>query len=217
MMGWESEAFLQEAVDTCTNSSGEIEDCALFDIQSDDVAAECTFEVPSELEDDDIIGPRDGLAISIPIQSGPAYATTYPVVFADGSTQGSNGSTASAASTSTSSSASASETSSTHAIVPTLSYSAATASITDKYGGGILVAETSASYEASSTVTESASVADATGSGSDIVATSYITKGNEVIEMVVAEVDVTVTATAVETVAAKHRRHLDQHKNHLTH
>ncbi|KAH0122003.1 hypothetical protein KCU82_g22542, partial [Aureobasidium melanogenum] len=33
-MGWDSSDFLQSAVDTCTNASGQIQDCPLFDIQT---------------------------------------------------------------------------------------------------------------------------------------------------------------------------------------
>lgn len=219
MMGWESEDFLQNAVDTCTNASGEISDCALFNIQSDDTAAQCTFEAPDSLADDDVSGPRDGLPISVPIQSGPSYATTYPVVMADGSIQGGGSATSQASSTSSAASSSSAVLS---AVVPTLTYSAATASITDKYGGGILIANTASSYEpsstsgaSSSTVTVAASAADASGDGANIVATSMMTKGNQVIEMYIQEVDVTVTAavTATETAHPNARRHLQEHQH----
>lgn len=212
MTGWESAEFLQSAVDTCTNASGEIEDCAVFDIQTDDVAATCTFDSPDSISEDDPAGPRDGLAIGVPIQSGPAYASVYSVLTA--------GETASSAA-STTSSAKSSSSSSSSAVVPTLTYSAATASITDKWGGGILVANTATSYEpsststaADSTVTVAASTDDATADdSSDVVATSYVTKDGQVIQVMIEEVDVTVTATAVETSNAKSRRHLEKHQH----
>lgn len=212
MTGWESAEFLQSAVDTCTNASGEIEDCALFDIQTDDVAATCTFEEPEEVSEDNPAGPRDGLAIGVPIQSGPAYATTYAILTA--------GETAASSSAAASSTSAAGSSSTSSAVVPTLTYSAATASITDKYGGGILIANTATSYEASSststaadsTVTVAASTADAAANdGSNIVATSYVTKDGQVIQVMIDEVDVTVTATAVATSYANSRRHLDEH------
>ena len=71
MMGWESEEFLQNAIDTCTNESGDIEDCHLFNIQSDTDCAKCTFDMPSALKNDQAVGPREGLAVDIPIQYGP--------------------------------------------------------------------------------------------------------------------------------------------------
>lgn len=221
-MGWSSAAFLQEAVDTCTNASGEIQDCALFDIQSDATAAQCTFKEPTELSDDNPLGPRDGLAISVPIQSGPAYASTYSVVLADGATVSSAASVTSAAATSAG----------TSAIVPTLSYSAATSSITDKWGGGILVANTASSYDAASSsaaatsssaaaattavassAITSAAVLESASATNSIVSTSIWTSGSNVIEMLIEEVDVTVTATAMVTPNAKNRRHLAEHQH----
>lgn len=59
--------------------AGMIEDCKLFNIQSDDAAQKCAFSIPQELENDDPIGPRIGLAVDVPIQSGPEEATTYLV------------------------------------------------------------------------------------------------------------------------------------------
>lgn len=218
-MGWNSQSFLQSAVDTCTNASGEIQDCALFDIQSDETAAQCTFKEVAELADDNVLGPRNGLPIDIPIQSGPSYATTYPVVLA-------NDATASAAVSATSAAAQSTPTS---AIVPTLSYSAATSSITDKYGGGILIANTATGYvesssatttpeaasstvEATSVVTSAAVLESAAPSG-NAMSTSIWTTGNQVIEMMIEEVDVTVTATAMVTPNAKNRRHLADHQH----
>ncbi|KAL1304225.1 hypothetical protein AAFC00_000645 [Neodothiora populina] len=230
--GWESVDFLQNAVDTCTNASGEIEDCPLFNIQDDSTAAQCTFEMPEVLADEDCEGPLDdGLPVSVPIQAGPGYATIYPVVLPGGKTlglgSGGSSSTGGAAPSSSSAAVSLSASAVISAVVPTLTYSAATASITDKYGGGILVANTVSSYPPSSAsvssgsqVTVAASVADADGSSDDIVATSTMTQDGQVIEMYIEEVDVTViaevtaTATATETANAKARRHLDHHQQH---
>ncbi|GAB7351152.1 hypothetical protein MBLNU459_g1605t1 [Dothideomycetes sp. NU459] len=222
-MGWNSQDFLQSAVDTCTNASGEIQDCPLFDIQSDSVAAQCTFKEPDELSDDNPLGPRDGLPISVPIQSGPAYASTYAVVLANDAT------VSSASSAAASTTSSAAQSSQTSAVVPTLSYSAATASVTDQYGGGILVANTAATYvpsdtssaAASSTVESSAAAPAVTSAASlesavasnNAVATSIWTSGNQVIEMMIEEVDITVTATAMVTPNAKNRRHLQEHQH----
>ncbi|KAF2859727.1 hypothetical protein K470DRAFT_277476 [Piedraia hortae CBS 480.64] len=80
IMGWESSDFLQDALDTCQAESGEIEDCPLFDLQTDEDAAMCTFPVPPQVADDDVFGPCDGLPVDVPIQYGPQEATDYPVV-----------------------------------------------------------------------------------------------------------------------------------------
>lgn len=203
-MGWDSSDFLQSAVDTCTNASGEIEDCPLFNIQSEADQGQCTFDEPSEIKGDNPLGPREeGLPIAVPIQSGPSYATKYPIILAGDETQ--------AAATSTKASSQTTQAPSS-AIVPTLSYASGTSSITDKYGGGVLIANTASSYVQTSasvsTVTKAASLADAaeTDAAGNIIATSWYTSGNQVMQMMIEEVDVTVTATAVETAHA--RRHL---------
>lgn len=214
MMGWPSAKFLQDALDTCTNESGEISDCPLFTIQSDEVGAECTFPMPSVLDDDNVMGPRNGLPVDVPIQYGPANATEYPVAGRTG--------------VSTSSMA-VSSAPSTFSEGPTLSYTAANPSVTSTAQGGIIVdaatsiassaasvwsssdGASSAASAPSSSVTAAASLDDA-GSSPEIVSTTYMTSGNEVVEMVIEEVDVTVTATP--SAGAKHRRHLQKHLHH---
>ncbi|KAF2208667.1 hypothetical protein CERZMDRAFT_107381 [Cercospora zeae-maydis SCOH1-5] len=79
MMGWESSDFLGKAIDTCTSSSGRIEDCPVFTLQSDDEAAKCTFPMPEFLQGDDCTGPREGLPVGVPVQRGPEPATKYHV------------------------------------------------------------------------------------------------------------------------------------------
>ncbi|KAM4066610.1 WSC domain-containing protein [Hirsutella rhossiliensis] len=62
MMGWD-EDFLQKAVNTCTNDSGRIEDCPLFDIMTKDEADKCSMEkpLPQELRDENVKGPMPKL------------------------------------------------------------------------------------------------------------------------------------------------------------
>jgi len=215
-MGWDSVDFLQSAVDTCTNASGMIEDCPLFNIQTEAEEQQCKIKDVDAIKDDNPLGPReDGLPIAVPIQSGPSYATIYPVVLAGDATQAAASATNAAASSVQS--AVSSLTSATSAVVPTLSYTPGTSSVTDKYGGGVLRAKSSDSYVgteaastvAASTVTAVASLADAdTDADGNIIATSWYTSGNQVMEMMIEQVDVTVTATAVETANAHARRHI---------
>ncbi|KEY63964.1 hypothetical protein S7711_08689 [Stachybotrys chartarum IBT 7711] len=54
--GWD-EDFLQQAVDTCTNPSGRIEDCPIFDVVDEATAKSCEITVPDELADEDVVGP----------------------------------------------------------------------------------------------------------------------------------------------------------------
>ncbi|KAK3073794.1 hypothetical protein LTR53_004318 [Teratosphaeriaceae sp. CCFEE 6253] len=223
IMGWESADFLQSALDTCGNPSGDIQDCPLFNIQSDEEAAKCNFDMPKSLLDDDVFGPRDGLAVNIPLQNGPEPATAYPVAGRESVPTSSIPSTTASASFS----------------LPTLSYTAANPSITSTALGGIVVnkvslsssptemdhSSTSSSAETpsapskmeaapSSTITDAPSLASAPGPEHEIIATSWMTSGNQVVELVIEEVDITVTATPTAGAAAKHRRHMQRHGHH---
>ncbi|KAK4964909.1 hypothetical protein LTR66_012202 [Elasticomyces elasticus] len=227
MMGWDPE-FLQSAINQCTNLSGQIQDCPLFNIQTDEEAAKCTIDIPEVLADDNPAGPRDGLAVNVPIQSGPAYATRYAVVGQSAATSFKPDSTAAASSSGT--------------VVPTLTYSAAPSS---KSGDQLVTAaevkgstaytqpnslptEAAARYNqaynmparianSASATTAAPSLQDAAVPG-NIVATSYFTDGNDVVEMVVEEVDVTVTATgSAPTAGANYRRHLHEHRERVHH
>lgn len=215
MMGWDSADFLQQAVNTCTNPSGLIQDCDLFNIQSDYTAGECTFEVPDILANDNPEGPREGLALSVPMQSGPAPATAYPVMTygqsapAAYSSAGAMPTTTSAKHTST-------------AVVPTLTYSpVSSATATGIYSQvlklSVSAVSSSSSVVAATITTSAASLA--TGSVT-VLSTSYITSATEVVELVIEQVVVTVTAdvnVAATTVATetpdavKFRRHLEEH------
>ncbi|ROT38938.1 hypothetical protein SODALDRAFT_275518 [Sodiomyces alkalinus F11] len=66
MTGWD-EDFLQQALDTCTANSGNILDCPIFDIISEEEARECTMEVPSILSTEDVEGPLRSLPGNVPI------------------------------------------------------------------------------------------------------------------------------------------------------
>lgn len=77
MMGWE-ENFLQQAVDTCTNPSGRIQDCPLFDVVSEAKATACGLKnsLPQALFGEDVKGPMiklpGGMTGSEPAASSPA-------------------------------------------------------------------------------------------------------------------------------------------------
>ena len=75
IMGWRSQKFLQSALDTCVSLTGEIEDCSLFDIQSDSAGANCNFTMPEILKKDNPLGPRLGLPGNNPIRYGPDQAS----------------------------------------------------------------------------------------------------------------------------------------------
>ncbi|CAN8096042.1 unnamed protein product [Discula destructiva] len=84
IMGWEeTDTFtLQDAVDTCTNLSGEIEDCPLFEIISEAEQQKCKFTMPESLEDDDCVGPLSTLPGAVELSWGPEPAGVGAVVSA---------------------------------------------------------------------------------------------------------------------------------------
>jgi hypothetical protein len=163
---------LTSPIQTCTNPSGQIQDCAPFTLQSDDVSAKCAFATPADLEGEDCEGTNEGLPYSVPIQYGPEPATHYPVYGVD--------------SKATSLPASAKPSTFSK---PTMTYSPASIPTTDApvaAQGGIIGADT---------VVSSAPAAPAATSSHQNCYTTWITKGYEVIEMVIIETDITVTAT----------------------
>ena len=196
MMGWESEEFLQSAIDTCTNLSGEIEACPLFDLQSDTESAQCTFQMPDCLKNDEAVGPREGLPVDIPIQYGPQEATTYPIAGRSGQP------------TTTIAPSEPPQTFSHR----TLTYSPANPESTKTAPFGIVVAKVSPGASTESVV-EAASSPTPTAAPSDegFVATTYLTNGNTLMEILITEVDVTVTATEAAPTDSKRKRHLHRH------
>jgi hypothetical protein len=195
--GWDQD-FLQQAVDTCTNPSGNIEDCPIFTIQEEWKAAKCQFELPKTLSDDDCEGPADGLCGNVPIQDGPAYASVI-----DGGNK---------------------EKPSKPIIseppaVPTLSWAPAKSAVTDKYGGGISVAAVNpspaadvanadaAGEEPAPVVTPAPEAAPAEPAKGKILSTSTYTSAGVVHEVVIEEVPVYVTVDAPPA-----RRHAHAHR-----
>lgn len=118
--GWDVD-FLQDAVNTCTNPSGNIADCPLFTLQTEEEAAKCHFEVPEVLADDNCAGPAEGLCGNVPVQAGPGYAEVIKPGNEETPTGGYT------------------PISTLAPTVPTLSFQTATFAATDKFGGGINV------------------------------------------------------------------------------
>ncbi|KAK5631016.1 hypothetical protein RRF57_006731 [Xylaria bambusicola] len=79
MTGWDP-AFLQEAIDTCTNPSGELSDCGLFTsngpLLSEDEQRDCKFRTPLALAAENVIAKTlPQLPGGVQIQDGPESAT----------------------------------------------------------------------------------------------------------------------------------------------
>ncbi|ESZ98205.1 hypothetical protein SBOR_1433 [Sclerotinia borealis F-4128] len=227
IMGWEEE-FLQSAVDTCTNLSGEITDCPLFDIQDESVYGSCNITLPSALENENVIGSMPTLPGNCAIQSGPVPATAMPGLTGTGKSSASTASSSSSAKGS-----SAATTTSTSAVVPTLSHSAGStivASLGQTYvpGGVFAAVESGVSYSSSGSSTAAADETPAvassattllTASSATFYSTSYSTTTAisdlnvkvEVDEVLWVEKTVTVTASASATGVAR-KRHLHEHQ-----
>ncbi|KAK3955386.1 hypothetical protein QBC32DRAFT_359474 [Pseudoneurospora amorphoporcata] len=227
MNGWD-EDFLQQAVETCTNDSGKIQDCPIFNIQSEDVQRKCTFEKSDSLVklfqgplNEKVTGVvGDSLPGNVPIAYGPEPANGHKT---------------------------ASHT--TLVEVPTATYSqGATVTNGDYKPGGIfkaakvatsaagsavdsIVSTTtlvsiakpssvvpSSTTEASSVITEAPSVVAEEDGEFTAIRTEYITNGNVVSMVVIKEAleyvtVTTTTVTAVQTVQARqYSQHLHRHK-----
>lgn len=74
--GWEA-GVLQKAIDTCTNLSGNQEDCPVFSF--DNHPTECLLEspLPAVISKENVCGPRQGLPNGIKVQGGPELAQPH--------------------------------------------------------------------------------------------------------------------------------------------
>jgi hypothetical protein len=120
MQAWD-DGVLQEAIDTCTSETGLVEDCDIFDLQTQTKQQQCQFDVPSALKHENVYMHAHGLPGNMPIEWGPAYATME---------MGSGAASTTTSSTTTSSTTTAA------GIVPTLSIPAIP---TISLGGGISI------------------------------------------------------------------------------
>ncbi|PKS10707.1 hypothetical protein jhhlp_002464 [Lomentospora prolificans] len=58
--GWDEET-LRQAVNQCTNMSGRIDDCPVFQLQSESDASQCNLDTPSILSAENVFGPMASL------------------------------------------------------------------------------------------------------------------------------------------------------------
>jgi hypothetical protein len=196
-MGWD-EAFLQDAVNTCTNPDGMIESCPLFDLQDPSVYSNCNFTMPAALVNENVVDPVGTLPGNPPILSGPGYGM--------GATAG--------------------EATATPIPVPTLSYSAgqSVSSGSDYVPGAIFAAKETvnssppAQTSATSTITAAPSIASAVNTES-FFSTDYSTSGQEVLEVLWVEELITITAPQSTTTVyiPGRKRHVHQHQQRGRH
>ncbi len=58
--GWEPD-FLSKAIKTCTSTSGNVHDCPLFTLQSQEEQNKCKTDVPDAIKDEDCEKKQQGL------------------------------------------------------------------------------------------------------------------------------------------------------------
>jgi hypothetical protein len=76
--GWD-EDFLQQAVNTCTNLSGRVQDCPLFSLQSEEKQRSCKMKTPAFVASEKVAGLiGDSLPGNVPIIYGPDSANGKP-------------------------------------------------------------------------------------------------------------------------------------------
>ena len=177
MMGWDKD-FLQAAVNTCTNPSGMIQDCHMFDIQDNSKAAQCNIEMPQQIKAINYQGPSQGLPGGVQISSGPGYAAPEA---------GGAPAPAPAPAQSYPSSSSAS--------VPTLSYASASTTMTDQYGGGVFAESSSSTSEPPTTPSADLSSAPPASP----IATSVYTANGVVVNEIIMQEEVTMTVATLTT------------------
>lgn len=234
IMGWD-ETFLQQAVDTCTNESGMIQDCPLFTIQDEATQNTCKITLPSALAKENVLGTAETLTAlpgNVKIQYGPEQAT----VDTDGGLIDTLTSILGGGASSTSMSS---------YVAPTLSYTPGQSS--SQSGGGIDVITPSSTSTSTTTSTtpvqssfyaaskpsqtagfEAESVSSSVTSAADPnitympVSTEYMTDGTHVTQVVWVEAvqyvteDTTTTVTMTAPFARKkaRRNHILAHRQH---
>ncbi|KAI9781105.1 MAG: hypothetical protein M1816_002576 [Peltula sp. TS41687] len=147
MNGWDPD-FLQQAIETCTNPSGKVEDCPLFELQSQPEQNKCNIDpLPTLCADEDTKGPRQGLPGDVKVFSGPDDAKKPA-----GASSISPAAESTSAVTSTSAPAP-----STEMVVPTLSYTSASESNTVITAANVVKPSESVTPDTDTTVTASKS------------------------------------------------------------
>ncbi|KAI5297576.1 hypothetical protein KEM55_004506 [Ascosphaera atra] len=226
MEGWD-DGVLQEAVDQCTNESGLIEDCKIFNLQDQATQQKCLVDIPDAIKNEDAFFAESGLPGGVPITDGPA-----PAVIAQQKTQQKEQNSTSTAATATSSSSPNLVSQAAGQAAGAVSQAAQAVSSEVAQAAPILAAESSnsnapatssnaAAAPAAAAATSSAPAANAAvaqqGNANAVpVSTMTYTSGAQVFEVAIMEEDVTKTTTVggAATPAPAKREHVESHKKH---
>ncbi|KFZ20428.1 hypothetical protein V502_03178 [Pseudogymnoascus sp. VKM F-4520 (FW-2644)] len=188
IMGWEEE-FLQSAVDTCTNNSGRIQDCALFTLQDDVTSQACQIKktgiLASVLAVDNLVGPIASLPGGVKLTPGPGYVVKGAAAVAESST----------------------------VVVPTLSHSAGSTVAPSETAapGGIFKENANAKVADVEPPTTTAKPTLSLAANQKLSKTSYLTQGGSVVEVIVIEELTTVIDPQTKTVTAGARKRSHRH------
>ena len=209
MTGWDPD-FLQQAVDQCTNPSGELSDCSLFTLQSDSEASECTMDMPSQYAD----GATDSVLKSLPGNVQIVYGPAPAAAEEKGSTPGESSAIATTPVT-------------TNSVAGYTS--ASSPAYSDNSGPGVFAeaSSTSASTSASTSTPAATPVPSPATTQAPVVAvakpdekvlyTSTYTSNGQEVHLVMMQEDVTVTIsgteTATTTAAVYEKRHNHVHRH----
>ncbi|KAL8711751.1 MAG: hypothetical protein Q9220_003922 [cf. Caloplaca sp. 1 TL-2023] len=215
------DGVLEQAVSQCTDMSGQMKSCGVFEFTEN--SGSCTLEspLPSELSDEKTEGPMQGLPGGCEVQSGPEQAKK-----GKGATGSSSGGKSDGSSSSGSSSSHDDKT--TDKSKDSAPAAAPAPHVDDKKAEGAVFAqnkkEAAANYVAPAPAAPAvtsppvAPVVDA----ADVVATSYTTDGRIVYENKVVIKEITVTEGGAkakrtpEAQAENHKRHAHRH-HHMKH
>lgn len=218
-MGWDQD-FLQKAVDTCTNPSGSIYDCPIFNIQDRDTQSRCNMKIPSALANEKVTGiVGNVLPGNVAIQYGPQPATlTHPppktTTVAVPSVGYSPGSNHASKASYLPGQVFITQASSTQAAAPTAALSA------PEFSAEPAIQQVAPEpTEQVAPATTEAPQPSTTDDGLPVVSTQYITVGDVVSEIIWKEAivyvteqeDVTTTVTVTPSAVVRKVRHVENH------
>lgn len=203
IMGWDETDFtLQEAVDTCTNLSGEIEDCPLFTVISEAEQNECHMDTPAALVKEDTAGPMTALPGDVAIAWGPEPA---------GAASSGSGTTTTVTMPTLSYSAGSTATNNASVVPGNIFQMTPTTTTTTPYQAAVTEAPTLTSAADGSMITVGTSTYTYTGTDGDVTISEIVIE--EAITWVTELTTTTVTMGTPTGVARRRENHFHGHQH----
>lgn len=203
IMGWDETTFtLQEAVDTCTNLSGEIEDCPLFTVISEAEQNECHMDTPAALVKEDTAGPMTVLPGDVAIAWGPEPA---------GAASSGSGTTTTVTMPTLSYSAGSTATNNASVVPGNIFQITPTTTTTTPYQAAVTEAPTLTSAADGSMITVGTSTYTYTGADGDVTISEIVIE--EAVTWVTELTTTTVTMSTPTGVARRRENHFHGHQH----